>query len=249
MKNRFCKFWSRVGRTTADLLFPLRCPVCDKPVRLPGKGICPECREKLRPVADPLCRKCGKLLGSQTREYCGDCRKRNHAYDRGIALYSYSSCHETIYRMKYGGRREYTEYLGDEMARILGRQILEWKPDALIPVPLHVQRQKKRGYNQAELLAVRIGMKLQIPVFSEYLARSRKTLPQKSVEASLRKNNLKSSFNIVQNDVKLNTIVIIDDIYTTGSTVDVIAEVCRQAGVKKVYFAVLAIGEERSPQI
>ena len=74
------------------------------------------------------------------------------------------------------------------------------------------------------------------------MERSRNTCPQKELDGAARQINLKKAFKIAQNDVKLNTIVIIDDIYTTGSTIDAVAEVCRNAGIKHVYFVALAIG-------
>ncbi len=227
-----------------DLLFPRRCPVCDRPVRFPGKEICPECEPKLIPVREPICRKCGKQLLQPEREYCHDCIRKPHTYDRGIALYTYQSSRAALYRCKYEGRREYAAFFGRAAAKHLGRQIRAWKPDALIPIPLHPERLKKRGYNQAALAAECLGRELDIPVFSDYLTRTRNTLPQKAVEGGLRKINLKNSFKIVQNDVKLSTIVIVDDIYTTGSTIDAAAEVCRLAGVKQIYFVTLAIGTQ-----
>lgn len=101
---------------------------------------------------------------------------------------------------------------------------------------------EKRGYNQAALLAAELGKQLDIPVLTGFVERTRNTRPQKELEGAKRQNNLKKAFKIVQNDVKLNTIVIIDDIYTTGSTIDAVAQACREAGVKHVYFAALAIG-------
>ena len=240
--NTLKKLLSAAGNALTDLLFPLRCPVCDKPVRFPGKDICPECESKLRLIREPVCRKCGKQLAYMESEYCHDCRVRKHIYDRGIALYTYESCRETLYRLKYSGRREYTGFLAHMMAKTLGSQIYAWRPDALIPVPLHPERLKKRGYNQAELLAEKLAELLNIPILSECVIRTRNTRPQKEVEGGLRQNNLKNSFKIVQNDVKLNTIVIIDDIYTTGSTIDALAEEFRRAGVKNIYFVTLAIG-------
>ena len=76
----------------------------------------------------------------------------------------------------------------------------------------------------------------------DIVARSKKTMPQKSLDGVQRQNNLKKAFKILKNDVKLNTIVIIDDIYTTGSTVDAMAAILRTAGVKNIYYAALAIG-------
>lgn len=224
-----------------DLLYPRRCPVCDRPVQPFGGKICRECEGELIPVTGPVCMKCGKPLRDE-EEFCQDCLIREHVYDRGIALYTYGSIRRTLYRLKYAGRGEYADYLGEEMARRLGRRILAWKPDALVPVPLHPVREKKRGYNQAALLAGVLGRQLGVPVVNDWLIRTQNTRPQKELSGEKRRNNLKKAFKIVRDDVKLNTIVIIDDIYTTGSTVDAAALECRGAGVRKIYFAALSTG-------
>lgn len=225
-----------------ELIFPRRCPVCDRPVKPADGLICSECEKKLEYVKEPCCMKCGKELTDLEAEYCFDCARKRHVYDRGISLYRYRCIRQTIYRFKYASRREYADFLGKEMAMRLGRQILAWKPDALVPVPLHPARQRKRGYNQAQLLAKVLGEYLKIPVLDQWIKRCRNTRPQKLLDGRERQNNLKKAFKTVQNDVKLNTIVIIDDVYTTGSTVDEIAAVCRQSGVRKIYFAALSIG-------
>lgn len=228
--------------TIKELLFPRRCPVCDRPVKPAGALICAECTKKLKYVKEPVCMKCGKALRKKEQEYCFDCSHKKQEYDRGLSLYQYGSIRETVYRFKYGGRQEYAAFLGREMAKHLGRQILSWKPDALVPVPLHAKRLRKRGFNQAQLLAEELGRQLGIPVADDWILRIKNTAPQKLLDGRERQNNLKKAFIIGQNDVKLNTIVIIDDIYTTGSTVNEIALLCRQHGVKRVYFAALSIG-------
>ncbi len=225
-----------------EYLFPRRCPVCDRPVKPAGALVCADCGNVLQYVSGPVCLKCGKALSDGGQEYCFDCSHKKHAYDRGVSLYRYGSVRDCVYRFKYGGRQEYAAFLGDELARHLGRQILEWKPQALIPVPLHPKRMKKRGYNQAGLLADRLGERLGIPVLSDWLVRGKNTAPQKLLDGQERQNNLKKAFKIGRNDVELKTIVIIDDIYTTGSTIDEIARTCRFAGVEKIYFAALSIG-------
>ncbi|HIV92721.1 MAG TPA: ComF family protein [Candidatus Eisenbergiella stercoravium] len=232
-----------VGRILTDLLFPRRCPVCDRPVKPFGRDICDGCREALVLVREPRCLKCGKQLQDPGAEYCYDCGRRRHLFDRGAALYSYPCIRQTIYRFKYAGRREYAEFLGRALAENLGAMILSWHPDALVPVPLHPDREWKRGYNQAALLAQELGKRLDIPVLSGWLVRVKNTSPQKELQGAARQNNLKKAFKIVQDDVKLNTIVIIDDIYTTGSTIDAAALECRTAGVRRVFFITLAIGK------
>lgn len=225
-----------------DLLFPRRCPVCDRPVKPFGADICTDCARKLKYVKEPVCMRCGKALHDAQQEYCYDCAHKQHVYDRGISLYEYGSIRSCVYRFKYSGRQEYAAFLGREMAERLGRQILAWKPDALIPVPLHPKRLRGRGYNQAQLLAEELGKYLDVPVVSDWVIRVKNTVPQKLLDGRKRQNNLKKAFKIEQNDVKLNTIVIIDDIYTTGSTMDEIARECRRCGVQRVYFAALSIG-------
>lgn len=114
--------------------------------------------------------------------------------------------------------------------------------DAILPVPVHASRRRSRGYNQAELVAAELSRLTGIKMYDRLVKRVRKTTPQKELTIQERQNNLKKAFNIVENDVKLNTTVIIDDIYTTGSTIDEAARVLKEAGVQKIYFITLACG-------
>jgi len=118
-----------------------------------------------------------------------------------------------------------------------------WNAQALVPVPIHSSRQKDRGFNQAECLAQEIGKRLQIPVCRDLLIRVRKTVPQKELDETERQNNLKKAFKMGINSVKLDTIIMIDDIYTTGSTIDACAAVLLKNGVKKIYFITAAVGQ------
>lgn len=186
--------------------------------------------------------KCGKPLMEEEKEYCGDCRKMRHLYSRGRALYEYESAAGAIYRFKYSGRREYAAFFGEEAVRELGDFIRKISPDALIPVPLAGKRKRNRGYNQAEVLAKEIGRLMDIPVYSHFMRRIKNTVPQKQLNPTERQNNLKKAFKITENDVKLSTIIIVDDIYTTGSTVDAMSAVLQQAGILKIYYVALAVG-------
>lgn len=224
-----------------QLLFPLRCPVCDEPVRPFGEKICPECMPKRKLLTAPYCMKCGKKLADD-EEFCGDCRRVKHVFVRGRALYEYESAAASIYRFKYSGRQEYADFFGEELSFYLGDFINQIKPDALIPIPLHQSRQRKRGYNQAALLARALGTRAGVPVMEKYLLRVRKTVPLKRLNPKERQNNLKKAFIISRNDVKLKTVILVDDIYTTGSTVDEAAGTLMRSGVEKVYFVALACG-------
>ena len=223
-----------------QVLFPLRCPVCDRIVKPYGEKICLECMDKLKPVSAPWCRVCGKGL-RETKELCEECASGNvHMFQRCRSLYDYRSVAKSIYRFKYGGRREYGEFYGEEMARCLGEYIRGISPDAIIPIPLHEKRYRSRGYNQAAVLARVIGGQMGLPVFENHLIRVKNTAPLKEQNAKERQNNLKRAFLVRKNDVKLKTILLIDDIYTTGSTVDEAAATLLESGAREVYVATLA---------
>lgn len=173
-------------------------------------------------------------------QYCPECRERERTYVRGRALYEYASAAPSIYRFIYGNRREYGAYFGEEMAEELGSFIRKVEPDGLIPIPLHWKRLRSRGYNQAQILAEEIGRLLQIPVYSKLLKRGRNTVPMKKLNGAERQNNLKRAFNVAGNDVKLKRVIIVDDIYTTGTTIEEAARVLKKAGVEEVYFVTLS---------
>ena len=228
-------------RGILDFLYPARCPVCDG-VLLQEEEVCEECLPKLRYVAEPRCCKCGKPLQIGEEEYCHDCMDGRHIYDSGLALYEYDSIKDSLYRFKYKGRCEYAGFYGREMAERLGDRIMKWHPDVLLPVPMYKRKERMRGYNQAGLLAEAVGAALHIPVRRGLMLRQRQTVPMKELDPAGRQINLKNAFNIGQFDVKLKCIIIVDDIYTTGSTMDEMAKVLKTAGVSRVHFLTLAIG-------
>lgn len=225
-----------------SLLYPRRCPVCDEPVRPWNALACRDCRSNLTYIKPPVCMKCGKHIGDSGQEYCSDCAAHSHLYERGRALFSYQSVSASIARFKYHGRREYAAFYAACMANALGSFIRGCHADAFIPVPLHRSRMRRRGYNQAEILARELSVLTGIPVCDDLIGRVRKTAPMKELSASERQNNLKKAFKILHNDVKLKTIIIIDDIYTTGSTIDAMSRELKEVGVEKIYFMTLAIG-------
>lgn len=212
-----------------------------------GEGFaCACCRPLLKRVEAPYCMKCGKSLTKQDQEYCQDCRKTPHAYDRGRALFRYDDrMRSSIAAFKYKGRREYKYYYSQEMWRAFAEQIARWQPDVLIPIPLHPARKRKRGYNQAELLALELKKLSGLPVDTGYLARTKSTQPQKQLDQKERRKNMKTAFKILENDVKYKKVLLIDDIYTTGSTMDAAARILKENGVRKVYFLCISIGSGR----
>ena len=186
--------------------------------------------------------KCGKQLKSAEQEYCGDCQRKEHYYIQGTSLYDYGSMADSVFRFKYAGRMEYADFYGKELSEKKAKWLAAVRPDALVPVPIHSSKKRKRGYNQAELIANKLSRYSGIPVNTSLIRRERKTEPLKNLSYGERQNNLKRAFKICQNDVKLSTIVVIDDIYTTGSTIDAMARMFMEAGIPGIYFMTLTIG-------
>ncbi len=238
---------------TLDFFYPRRCPVCDSPVNTielsggrlrKGALIHPECHKKIKYVRWATCLKCGKPMErGDDREYCDDCTKRRHYYKRGFSVFIYRTVSGSIYRFKYLGRQEYAAFYGEATRKLLGEKLKKLGIDAIVPVPMYRDKQRKRGYNQAERYARAVSRELEIPMYPNLIERVKDTVPMKELDVSRRRNNLKKAFNIAQNDVKFKCVLIIDDIYTTGSTIDEIARVFRMAGVRDVYFLTLSIGQ------
>jgi len=225
-----------------DMLFPERCPMCDKILSGKEAHICDTCNAEVKIVKEPYCMKCGKPV-LREEEYCKDCVRHSHTFDRGRTLFVYEGAvKKSIYRFKYAGRKQYAKQYAYFAERELGNFIREVAPDALVPVPLHKKRFRKRGYNQAQLFAGALGRQMGIPVETKLVKRIKNTLPQKELDLSARQNNLKKAFKLCRNDVKLNTIIIIDDIYTTGSTIDALAQLFRDAGAERIYFLAISGG-------
>ncbi|MCD7980756.1 MAG: ComF family protein [Clostridiales bacterium] len=214
--------------------------MCDE---ISTQGICAACKKSLVYVSDAYCMKCGKPLEEEQEAYCADCKKRNHYFEQGRALYSYQGAlRPSLYRLKYSNRREYAVVYGREMAKYLGKWIRRMRIARIVPVPLHPSRQRKRGYNQAALLAGEIGRQLGLPVDQKLLYRVKKTEAQKSLTGQERRKNLSQAFQVRGEILPGERILLVDDIYTTGATADAAALCLRRSGRCLVFVLSAAIG-------
>ena len=176
---------------------------------------------------------------------CADCLRNRHrlSYDQGRALWMYEGCAKaSVMDFKYHGMKSYVEFYADEAVRLQGMWIRRKHPQVLIPVPLHERKMRMRGFNQAEVLAKAIGARMNIPVRSDILYRRKWTDPQKTVSGLERRHNLTKSIEAEGVPKGLKRVLLIDDIYTTGSTMEACARILKQNGVKEVYFLTLCIG-------
>ncbi len=234
-----------------DWIFPPRCPVCDG-LMDSGELIHENCRRKLFFVKEPCCARCGRPILSEAGEYCMDCAKTNTAHQKnsgacfkqGKSLFLYKGViKETMYRFKYSNKREYAEYFAMEAAERYGDWIRQKNIQALVPVPMYRHKQRVRGYNQAEVFARALSVELGLPLVTNGVKRVRNTAPLKTLNPEERKNNLKNAFQGINNIVKYDHILLIDDIYTTGSTAEAVSQELIKTGIKEVYLLCICIGE------
>lgn len=233
----------KAGKLFLDMLYPRRCPVCHDIAVPGGSRICNVCREKLKPITGPRCFRCSKPLKREEQEYCKDCRK-TRLFDQGIGIFPYGSVlQESLFKLKYGKRQEYGSFYG-QIAAVYSREIIRnWGVEIIIPIPLHRKRMEKRGYNQAELIAEALGKTLCIPVDSRLMKRKVNTRPQKELDYRERKQNMKNAF-FLKGENRYRRILLVDDIYTTGSTIEAAGELLKRNGAENVFFLTIAMGAD-----
>lgn len=187
---------------------------------------------------------CGKQLEDETQEYCADCSKRKSALSQGYSVWLHRGMVPgAVYRFKYNNRRYCGDIFAEEIVRCFAGKIQRWEIDEIIPVPLHPSRQRKRGFNQAEILAAGISRRTGIPVKTDVLFRIRKTDPQKQLGMRDRKRNIRGAFGVSKKWRPCRNILLIDDIYTTGSTLESAAYLLKKAGAENVFFLTISIGQ------
>lgn len=229
-------------RMAADLLFPRRCPVCGGVVMPKGHLICPACLGRLSFVSSPVCLKCGKEIENREQEYCGDCLCRKKSFVRGFALLNYDSqAAVSMAAVKYHNKREYLDFYARAAALRFGKQFKQAGIQVIVPVPVHASRRKARGFNQAAVLAEKLSAELGIP-WEELLVRVKKTDPQKGLGSAERLKNLSKAFEAVTEAGDWERVLLVDDIYTTGSTAEICSRALLRAGVKQVFVFAVCIG-------
>ncbi len=230
-----------------DWIYPPRCIFCRDLIPLYEKrGVCGSCEPDLPWVVGCTCEKCGKPVSIETtKNMCSDCTKREYAYTRGWAVLLYAGrVREMVYRFKYSGHLQYAPVLGEIMVTYIKQKTDTKIFDILIPVPMHKTKQKQRGYNQAALLAAAISDRLHIPTDEDILIRTKQTKAQSGLSIIERQNNIKDAFQVQRPTmIEHKIVLLIDDIYTTGSTIEGCSKVILAAGARAVYFLALSIGE------
>ena len=227
----------------ADLLFPPFCPVCRE--RL-GAGrrdpLCGPCWDGLERIAGPVCRVCGTPLprfpGAATGAgyACGACQAGRSPVDYARSAARYGDLvREAIHALKFRGRRALAGPLGDLLVETMERELAGRPVDLLVPVPLHRRRERERGFNQAELLARRLGTARGVPVVTRAIVRRAATTPQTELTAGERWANVRAAFDLARPEaIQGRHVLLVDDLVTTGATARACARCLARGGAASV---------------
>lgn len=220
-----------------EILFPqnLKCIFCGKEDG--GFGICDRCMEKLPFIKGPTCKKCGVSISSG--DVCIECKDSKHKFERVYSIFDYSGrVRNSILKIKQNGLK----YLANPFSYIMFKYFENIKVpfEVIIPMPIHENRLKERGFNQSELLLKDIE-KNYGRVYKNLLVRTKDTPHQTGLGKANRESNLDHAFKVTDKQkVKGKIILLVDDIYTTGSTLNECAKTFKRAGASKVFALCLA---------
>ena len=232
---------STAGKALLDLLYPPRCVGCGRV----GSLFCDACQAQIELIRPPVCRRCGRPLA--TGGLCPTCQRVPSALDgiTSIAIFAHP-LRAAIHSLKYGNGIALAAPLGAFMADAWREAGLS--ADLIVPVPLHPSRVAERGYNQSALLADVLGPAVGVPVAEHVLVRQKATLPQVTLGRSERRQNVRGAFTC-RGDVAGQRIVLVDDVCTTGATLEACAAALRSGGVAAVWGFTLARPRWTGPPI
>lgn len=213
-------------------------------------SLCDECLGKIHWITDGACDKCGKDLGKHfLGSTCYNCMLREHKFVRGFSCMTYGLLErQMILDFKYNGKGYMGVKFGDILADKISGEHVEF--DVIVPVPVHKDREKKRGYNQTAIMAARLAELIHIPVRINGCTRVKSTKLLRSMDPLQREAAMAGAFAVTESEKKHilgKKILLIDDIITTGATVDACAGALLDAGAECVYLLTLASGGNRKP--
>ncbi|MEJ5299724.1 MAG: ComF family protein [Thermodesulforhabdaceae bacterium] len=239
----------RIGRIlefAKDFLAPRRCPLCGEIIWSKKPCFwCSSCWENLPWLKPPFCSKCGDPFyifpvenRSEELSLCGECLTTSPPYDmiRSACVYD-GIVAKLITGLKYGKRLYDVPSLGELLGEAIFRWLREETIDLIVPIPMHIDKLKERGFNQSVLLAKDLAKRVGIPWNRSVLVKIRNTPPQVRLHKTARKKNLKGAFAVHElwsSRLSGTTVLLVDDVITTGSTILECAKILKKAGASKV---------------
>jgi len=208
------------------------------------QGFCSNCLSEIHWIESPYCSVCGiPFISKEVESHpCGACVTHRKYFTMARALGTYEgSLQEAIHHWKYEGKTNLTPFFAEWLAEGLKRY---WEPDSLdllIPVPLHTQRLRERGFNQALVLVKELSRRTGIPYRKTTLQKKKPTVPQVNLSGAERGKGLRGAFHVIgKEELVGKSALLVDDVYTTGATVNECSRVLRRGGAKRVDVLTLA---------
>ena len=231
------------------MIYPRKCPGCGDVIS-PEMLVCGRCSDSFRPVRGPHCFKCGRQLEDETGEYCDECTGKGHHYSVGFSALMYDGAtRKAMSDLKFGGLAENADFFAAKAYELCSERVRAFAPDIMVPVPIHPSKMRKRGYNQAQLITDRLSVILGIGAVNDLLLRTKKTRAQKLLDAGSRTDNLRDAFTCdlsrYSHDLisgRFRKVLLVDDIYTTGATMECCTNALLEAGVSTVGILSAAMG-------
>ncbi len=236
---------TRLKEYVERFFFPPKCSYCDEVLRINAKRPyrCGHCSGIVKKQELIICEKCEKPQDIKNKApYCPYCCEENYRFEFLVAPFIYKTLvREAVHHLKFNKRPTVAETFAHHIFERLLQTDLNDKIKLIVPAPISEKRLAERGYNQTELICRRLSMMSGIP-YRNALSKTRDTLPQSSLSEKERRENIKGAISpalpIPEDDVLL-----VDDVYTTGSTCDECCRILKQMGVRKIYVAVAAIND------
>lgn len=222
-------FFTEIRESALDALFPRRCPLCGS-LLMPNERICGKCADNVVYINPPVCRTCGRPLFDCT------CREEEHCFERCVAPFAYTKAIRSgIHRLKFGNSPSSAQFFGLFMAAAVRREYAAEHIDIVTSVPMYHTDFQRRGYNQAALLASSVGKKLGLPVDNKVITKPVHNNVQHSLTKADRRSNVAGVFDVPRAYlVRGLTVLLCDDVMTTGSTLDECASLLYNAGTRRV---------------
>lgn len=230
-----------------DLVYPRNCQFCAETLTEEHRGvICPACLAKAKPIEPPFCQHCALPFAGKLHEpfACGYCKDLNLHFSRAVAACRAEGVvRDCIHRFKYNREMYFEQHLTDWLTAA-GKRWIDWqRVDAIVPVPLYPRKERQREFNQAERLARALSRAVDVPVLARQLRRVKETSTQTRLDATTRRANVRNAFAARRGEVFVGKrLVLVDDVFTTGATLDSCARVLREEGAEDVIALTVARG-------
>lgn len=228
-----------VFKSVLDMVMPPVCYVCGKSCSA-QYGLCDDCISGINHIISPYCSKCGTRV-RKNETLCPECTGKDSYIDRGWSCCYYKdTIKDCIHLFKYSGYTGLSDIFSSIMNNFVSKNVLD-SVDTIVPVPIHPSKKRERSYNQSEILAKALSKNQRIPIDKDNLIKIKWTRPQSELDKKKREKNITDTFFVIDKNVfRGKNVLLVDDVYTTGSTINECAKMLVESGASKVYSLTLA---------